>query len=198
MRIPPLARTLLVIAAARLCVCAQSDLTVAVFNHAGAPRSVLTAAVSTARMAFLGAGIPSRWVVCDAESCQQDLPAGSYLELVVIPRLRTPLSARIADHPAGYAMVDAFARPRAYALLDAAKSVADRTLQPLYVVLGCILIHETGHLLGLGHQPGGVMRRNLEAIDMDNATRGRAFNSDEIRELRAALDHSQNLRASVP
>jgi hypothetical protein len=198
MRIPPLARTLFAIAAAPLCVYAQSHLTVAVFNYAGGPRSVVAAAVSTARMAFLGAGIPSRWMVCDAEIRRQDLPAGSYLEFFVIPKLRTPLSGRIADHPAGFAMADAFARPRAYVLFDTAKSVADRTLRPLSVVLGCILIHETGHLLGLGHQRDGVMRANLEAIDMDNATRGRAFNSDEVKELRAALDRSLSLRAAVP
>ena len=196
MRIPPLAGALLATAAAPWCVWPQSHITVAVFNCAGVPHSVLVPAVETARRAFLGARIESRWVLCEAEGCPQQLPAGSYLELFVMPRLRSPLAGRSDAHPAGYAMPDTFAHPRAYAFYDAARMVAERTVRPLDVVLGCIFVHEAGHLLGLGHQPHGAMRANLDAVDMDSTAMGRAFNLEEGKKLRASVNPPLKLRAA--
>jgi hypothetical protein len=112
-----------------------------------------------------------------------------------MPTLHTPLPGADDRHPAGYAMADAFPRPRAYAFYDAAQSAADRTLRPLSLVLGCILIHEAGHLLGLTHAAHGVMRPNLDGIEMDNAVRGWAFSDDERKKLRATLGGPSDLRA---
>lgn len=198
MRIPSLAGALLATVAAPWCVWPQSPVTVAVFNCAGVPHSILAPAVETARRAFLCARIESRWLLCGAEGCPQQLPAGSYLELFVMPRLRAPLTDRADTHPAGYAMPDTFAHPRAYAFYDAARMVAERTLRPLDVVLGCIFIHEAGHLLGLRHQPHGAMRADLDAADMDSTAMGRAFNGEEGRKLRAAVNPSPKLRAAAP
>jgi hypothetical protein len=136
-------------------------------------------------MAFLSSRIDSRWVVCEPEKCAE--PAGgAHVELFVMPRLRAPLTDHM-DFPAGYAMPDAFAHPRAYALYGAAMAAASRTTRPIGVVLGCIFVHEIGHLLGLSHQPHGAMRANLEPDDMDRVTMGHAFNSFEGRKLRAAV-----------
>jgi hypothetical protein len=93
-------------------------------------------------------------------------------------------------------MPEGFNHPRAYAFWDAANDAADRTQRPLYVVLGCILAHEAGHLLGLTHQQRGVMRANLEAIDMDDATMGRPFSSGEAGKLRAAVGMLPGLPAA--
>ena len=103
-----------------------------------------------------------------------------------MPRLVQPLDAGVS-HPAGYAMLGDIPHPRAYASYDAAQQAADGTLRPLYVVLGCIFVHETSHLLGLHHQPRGVMRANLRTNDMDNTTSGRAFTAEEQKQLRAAI-----------
>jgi Putative peptidase family len=187
MQVSPLARALLAMAAARWCAWAQEPLTVAVFNRAGAPRPVLASAVDAARHAFLAAGVQSRWVLCNQQECPADVAAGDYFEILVVPKLRTSLAGRAGDHPAGYALANAFAHPRGYVLYDGAKVVADRTLRPMDLVVGCILVHEIGHLLGLGHQRSGVMRANMEALDMDNAVRGRAFDAGEGKALRAAV-----------
>lgn len=187
MKIAPPARAVLALAAAQWCVCAQPPVTVAVYNLASVPDSEVRFAVDTAHRAFQAARIQSRWIICGAESCHEQLPSGAYLELFIMPRLRAPISGSDGTHPAGYAMPEGFARPRAYAFYDAARSVADRTLRPLYLVLGCILIHETGHLLGLRHQPHGAMRANLDAAGMDYTAMGRPFNSQEKDELRAAV-----------
>jgi hypothetical protein len=92
-------------------------------------------------------------------------------------------------------MPDGLAHPRVYAFYDAARMVADRTTRPVSLVLGCIFLHETGHLLGLSHQPHGVMRANLDGGEMDYAAMGRAFTSGEGESLRAALNPALHLRA---
>lgn len=187
MKIPALARVLPLAIAAQWCACAQSQITVVVFDYAGTPHSMLVSAVETARRGFHAAGVESQWVICEAEHCGEALPDAPSLELFVMPRQRTQLKASLVTHPAGYAMLGGFPHPRAYAFFDAAKSVADRTTRPVDIVLACILLHETGHLLGLKHQPDGVMRANLEAADMDRTAMGRAFNPWEGKALRAAV-----------
>jgi hypothetical protein len=196
MKIPPLARAMLAMAAAQWCAFAQGSFTVVVYNYAGAPRSVIECAAATARRAFLAARIQSDWMVCKANGCGQGLPSGSYMEAFVMPRLRSPLPDGAPRHPAGYAMPGGFAHPRAYAFWDAAKDVANRTQRPLYVVLASILAHETSHLLGLTHQPRGVMRANLEGPDMDDATMGRAFSSEEAGKLREAVSRLPGVRTA--
>jgi len=184
MRIPPLARVLLAIAASHLCVCAQSRINVAIFNDAGAPSWMLSRAGETARRAFLGVHIESRWVICEADACKREIPAGAYIEVYVMPRMQGLMDLQIA----GYAAPNSFAHPRVYAFYDAASMVAGRTTRPIDVVLGCIFLHETGHVLGLSHGPHGVMRANLEGDDMDRVAMGRGFSADEGERLRAALN----------
>lgn len=193
MRALPVASRLLVIAAAQVCVCTAGELTIAVFNLSSAPQSVVTHAVDTARHAFLSGRVDARWVLCNAAGCESALP-DAHLELFVMPHLRAPLQPGDAAHqlidrgvgkPAGYAMPEGFAHPRAYAFFDAATLVSETTVRDLSLVLGCILIHEAGHLLGLTHQSTGIMRPNLQTEDMDAAAMGRAFNPQEAARLRA-------------
>ena len=192
MKIPPLARALLILAAAPECVCSQVHLEVDVFNYAEAPHAVIAPAMETARQAFLAAGIHSRWLACTPERCGDEPPAELRLELYVMPRMLTPIGA---GHTAGYAMATGILSPRGYAFYDSVQAVSERTLRPASVVLGCILAHEAGHLLGLLHQAHGVMRANLESVGIDEATMGRAFNADEASKLRAAV--LPKLRTSV-
>lgn len=197
MRIPPLARVLLAIAASHLCVRAQGRIHVAIFNYAGAPRWMLARAGDAARRALLGVHIESRWVICEPEAGKQETPHGAYIEVYLMPRLRAPLTDRRDVHIAGYAMPNGFAHPRVYAFYNAANVVAGRTTRPIETVLGCIFLHETGHLLGLGHRSHGVMRANLEGDDMDRVAMGRAFSADEGEMLRAALNPALNLWAAA-
>ena len=186
MRIPPPARVLLALAAAHMCACAQGHIDVAVFNYAGAPHWMLASAMDTAMHALRTAHIDSKWVLCDDQDAV-DLPAESSYRVFVMPRLRTPLTDHPHAHPAGFALEAVSAQPRAYVLYDAAVIVAGRTTRPLGEVLGCILLHELGHLLGLAHQPHGAMRPDLEGPDMDTTAMGRGFSPAEAAKLRAAL-----------
>jgi hypothetical protein len=194
--------------AALLVIGAPQEFTAAVYNYAGASKPVVTQAVEAARRAFLAAGVDSQWRVCQPEGCVQPPPAeGLYLQLFLMPRMRAAVSDVVAGHPAGFAIVDVFSpRPRGYAFYDAVNEVADRTTRPLYAVLACVLAHESGHLLGLEHQPHGVMRPGLEPYEMDRVLSGRAFTVKEQKLLRAALSggnnrllaSSQRRRAALP
>jgi hypothetical protein len=196
MRISPLARVVLVMAAAQACVCGQSHVTVAVYNYAGAPDSVLLPAVDMARRALLASRVPSRWVICEPEACREKVSPGSYLELILLPRLQS-VAGGVPRHPAGYAFQGPLAH-RAYASYASARQISEWKLRPVDLVLACILIHETGHLLGLRHQAHGAMRATVEAEDMDDVIRGRAFTAAEGAQLREAIAPRGELRSAVP
>jgi hypothetical protein len=193
MSFSPLAGAVLALAAAPWCASAQDSFTVVVCNHSGAPRSIVELASKTASRAFLAIRIESRWIVSEP-TCHQALLPGPIVQAFVMPRLQMPLPG--GGHPAGYAMPEGFPHPRVYALWDAARDAADRTQRPIQVVLGCILIHEAGHLLGLAHQSHGVMRANLEGVDMDETTMGRPFNSEEANRLRTNVKQLGGLGAA--
>jgi hypothetical protein len=182
-------------AAAQPCVCGQSHVTVAVYNYAGAPDSVLLPAINMARRALQASRVPSRWVICEPEGCRQKVSPGSYLELILLPRLQ-PVEGVAPGHPAGYAFQGPLAR-RAYASYASAQQVSEWKLRPVDLVLACILIHETGHLLGLRHQTHGAMRASLEADDMDSVVRGRAFTAADAAHLREAVAPHGQLRAAM-
>jgi hypothetical protein len=202
---------MLVMAAARTCVCGQSpwqggiappaqrlfpvaeksgslrnDMTVAVYNYAGAPDSVLLPAMDMARQALSASRVSSRWVICEPERCREKVLPGSYLELILLPRLQ-PVEGIVRGHPAGYAFRGTLPQHRAYASYDSARQVSEWKLRPVQLVLACILLHETGHLLGLRHGVRGAMRANLEGEDMDDVVRGRAFTAAEGAQLRVAV-----------
>jgi len=199
MRIPPLVQALLWAAAARQCVYAQNRLTVAVFNYANIPHRELAGAIRTARWAYRAAGIESDWVVCnipagDSLDCTESLPPdGLYLELAVMPKRAKTLDVLLdRGEPAGLAITGAeFIRPRAYVFYSATKNAAELAVREFDVVLGCVLVHESAHLLGLGHEKRGVMRPQIDAHDIDDALAGRPFSLGEIRQLRAAVMRRQ-------
>jgi hypothetical protein len=178
--------TLSAIVSARAGLHPRQSLAVAVFDYAALPDSVLRPAVETATEAFRAAGIDTVWTICrlpqSLESCSRALPPlGQYVEMLV---MREPKSA--ADHErAGFAVPG---RPRAYAFYATAAAIADRDLRPVSLVLGFILIHEIGHVLGLSHQSQhGAMAPYLNAHDMDSVALGRPFDERERKQLRASL-----------
>jgi len=187
MRTSPLATVLVALAATHTCVCEHNRITVAVYNYAAVPDGVLRSAVNTARRAFGPSHVETQWVICDPDACREPLAPGSFLELILLPRVEERLRNGRVVYPAGYALHGHDDRQRAYASYRAAQQAAAWTIRPVELALACILIHEAGHLLGLGHQAHGAMRANLDARDMDDAIRGKAFSAAEGEILRAAV-----------
>ena len=67
-------------------------------------------------------------------------------------------------------------------------------------LIGAIVAHEIGHLLGIRHAPAGVMRARLEADDMIALRRGKLrFSATEASRMRIAalLAGEQRLRSSA-
>lgn len=174
MRISPLAAGLAVIAAAPMCVCAQRKLVIDVVDRSEGPPWVISAAAETARMAFRSAHIDTEWRISSGEDKTADI------QIWVMPESKTRL---FDDEAAGYAMPEGFPIPRAYAFYESVQKVSWRTLRSPNAVLGCIFVHEMGHLLGLKHEPGGAMRAFLDSPGIDAVTAGRAFNFVEIKSL---------------
>ncbi len=181
-----LAGIALAIAAGPLCAFAQSETTVVVSNYAGAPHALLHAASESARLAFLAAGVETRWQIAEDPSAPTSTDG---LHVYVIAKPRQSAERHSGFLSAGSALLNP-AYPRAYAFLDAVAAVSQRTTRPESAILACIFVHEVGHLLGLSHDKHGAMRANLDPIEIDNVLRGRAFNARQARVLRAALTSS--------
>jgi len=183
MRVFLLAGIALAIAAGPSCAFAQTGTTVVVLNYTGASRAMLHAASESARLAFLAAGVETRWQIAEDPSAPTST-AG--LQVFVMTKPRQSAERASGFLSAGSALLNP-AYPRAYAFLDAVTAVSQRTTRPESAILACIFVHEIGHLLGLSHGKRGAMRADLDPIEIDNVLRGRAFDAHQARILRAAL-----------
>jgi hypothetical protein len=195
MKLPPLVQALLWMAATPMCACAGDPVTIAILNYGGVPRCVLADAAATARLAYRVAGIETAWPICgispDGEKlCTSPLPAnGNYMEIELMDHRTGAVHVCLRDgEPAGLALTGAdLPRPRAYVFFAATRDASIVSDRPLALVLGLVLVHESGHLLGLQHQPRGVMRGRIDARDIDDAIAGRPFSFAEIHQLQAHL-----------
>jgi hypothetical protein len=169
---------------------ARETMRVVVFDNTGIPKGTLQKAVETAGAAFHVAGVTTDWKVCVVsrdrrhERCSLP-PAGSYLEVIIIPDWPNP---RVGGDALGLALTLASKQGVvSYAFSNPVKELAKHTDQPVDVVLGCVMAHEIGHLIGLRHAPSGIMKPKFERRDLGEAAMGNLhFGSEEARRLRAS------------
>jgi matrixin len=198
-----------VIICAALCVstlAAQDRYAIAVIDYAGVPEKVLSRAVKLARETFSDSGVRLRWVVCDATGgkpaeCSEELPEdGRYLSLNIMPSARArPAGPLPKGDLAGYTLTGAgMARQaRSFVFYDAVGAFAEKNRRPRHEILGCVAIHEIGHMLGLKHAEQGAMQAALRPLAMDDVAHGLAFSAFESRALRAAARRLTDLPSSA-
>jgi hypothetical protein len=78
-----------------------------------------------------------------------------------------------------------------YIFYDRVLAFADESGSTPELTLGYVMAHEIGHLMGLGHRPGGIMTAAFSAQDLHRAAIGwLTFARDDASELRQAVAQS--------
>ena len=165
----------------------EAQVTLAVFNDAGVPPTVLDEAQTAAVEIYRRAGIELSWVNCFprtvVELCAQPPDGSSRFSIRILPN-----SLRLKSEVFGIAFLDK----------DGRGSQGDIFFQPvqalsaagrcsLSALLGSVAAHELGHLL-LGtnaHATTGLMRARWERPQLEHFTEGSlVFLDDQARRLR--------------
>jgi len=160
-------------AASGICYGSQKQITVVIFDSAGVPGAILKEAAETARYAFRTAGVETDWSVCRVsrsplEHCTLPLDEG-YLQAKVVPRpwgLKSHEDLGLAFSAKGERSVVS------YAFYEPVEALAQSTGQSVSVVLGYVMAHEIGHLLGMKHNQSGIMKPHFDPRDLRDAATG--------------------------
>jgi hypothetical protein len=176
-------------------VTVPDSLTVVIFDYAGIPRRVLVSAAREGRRAFRAAGVETNWILCGPrQSCY--VPE-RFVQVKILPRAlkSTPVSTEGLASTTMCSTTEHCAA--SYVFYDRVLAFAGDVCSPADVTLGYVMAHEIGHLMGLGHRPGGIMEAGFTARDLHKAAAGwLSFAPEDARDLRAAVARPQ--RASEP
>jgi hypothetical protein len=171
----------------------ENTLTVVVFDYARTPHEILMAAVKEGHRAFRSAGVETEWILCHpTQGCY--VPE-QFLPVKILPR---PLPGKpISSNGMAFTLLCSIAEHCAasFVFYDRVLGFAEERSAPVDVTLGYVMAHEVGHLLGLGHRPGGIMSSAFNSQEMRRAAAGWLyFSPDDARQLRAVVARSQVAR----
>jgi hypothetical protein len=165
-------------------------LTVVVFDYARTPHKLLHSVVKENRNVFHAAGIETDWILCSpVESCY--VP-DHFVQLKILAHAfkRTPISRDGMAETTTCTATDHCSA--SYIYYDRVAAFSSNTGVSPDVTLAYVTAHEIGHLLGLGHRPGGIMTAGFTARDLNNAAAGwLSFAADDARQLRTAVARTQ-------
>lgn len=178
------ARCLIACSIVRIHAADSPALRVQVCNFSRADHKMLTQAEAIACKLFRDAGIETVWVTAD-DPAHPGKPEPSKLTMQVYPGHPKRADARDAF---GMAMTDdnTTASFLADVFLGTIEEVAT-TRTDETVLLGYVMAHEAGHLLGETHAPDSIMAESWNARDIPRMEAGRVrFSATQAGRLRAA------------
>jgi len=169
---------------------AQPSFRIVVYDQAGVSESTLREAMETARWIYQSAGVQTHWIGCRVspdlnQHCALP-PEGDYIKAILRPN---GAGLQKTDEGLGLAlMVKGEPGALCYAFIEPARALANLAHGSLAVVLGSILAHEVGHLMGLKHSELGIMKSKFERSEIIYAESGRLlFDSRDAKVLRASI-----------
>jgi hypothetical protein len=159
--------------------------------------STLALAETTIRALLEDAAVGLEWQIDATGGCGESGPAARAVKVVLIPSVspRSPhVGGEVArDAVSGRRVVLVYVTSLVNRLSDLRAAGGGRsadalaTLQPGELI-GLVVAHELGHVLGLRHAKSGVMKPGIEADDLRRLRAGRlAFSARDATSLRQAL-----------
>jgi len=153
----------------------QKTVTVLVFNYSQASERTLTEAEHQAGLILAAAGFDTTWLNCPIHptpnadpACNSDNSSGQ-IRLRVLNRINRDF---LRDSVFGFTIAPIFVSVSYESALRMAHS--DNSDSETPVILGCVVAHETGHLL-LGpnaHSASGIMQARWDRATLDRAMKG--------------------------
>ena len=160
-----------------------APLRIRVLVHVDAPASALRSLPAKGREIFERAGIPTEWSVCTpARGDCARLAEGEVL-LKLVPRAWWK-----GARPGAFGAVlrEGDAGRAAWIFYDPIRQAAQANRVSPGLLMGFVMAHEVGHLLGLDHALGGIMHCEFTGAEIRKASMGRLrFSADEARQLLA-------------
>jgi hypothetical protein len=165
-------------------------LRIRVLDYADVPIAILRDFDPSARELFRQAGIHAEWRICrvaaDDGACESLTGEHPYLKIVARgPKHCDPMVYGATVREGG---INHFA----YVFWQELEAAARRQGVPASVLLAHVVAHEVGHLLGLEHAAGGIMRPRFGPPDLLRAVKGRLrFSGQEADRMRQSLTRTR-------
>jgi hypothetical protein len=173
-------------------VSASQTLSVQVCNFSRADREMLLQAEAIACEVFRDAGIETVWFTA-SDAFHPGAPEPSRLTMQIFPGRSKRGDVRDAF---GIAMTGDASTPSWLAdvfwgnIEEVATTLTEET-----VLLGYVMAHEAGHLLGEQHTPSTIMAESWNASDISRMKAGRVrFSATQVGRLRAAVSLRLRMR----